>query len=178
MSQAVTVILAEYFGLEQSAAAPGGLLLERLERVESLGGLIGELLERVTVIEAKLGGSVSEPLVNRIRKESLQPNYTPLLREAARKRKEDRKQFTSELPSESLEIRLGWDVIVKRLGASKSTIERKKSVFEEWSEEKDPDGISWQMLKDGHKLVFAPSSLDSGLKSKLLEWLESTGLSE
>jgi hypothetical protein len=149
MSQAVTVILAEYFGLEQSTVTPGGLLLEK---VESFGDSIGELLERVTAIESKLSGSSSEPLIQ--------------------------KQSTSSLSGEPLEIQVSWDAIVKRLGASKSTIERKKSGFEEWSREKDPDGIEWRMVKDGRKLIFTSSNLNSELKSRLLKWLDSAGLSE
>ena len=70
MSQAVNEILAEYFGLEQSSAAPGGLLKERLERVERLSSSLGELLERVERIEQQLGGSASRlPVVHSERTE-------------------------------------------------------------------------------------------------------------
>ncbi|NJR31590.1 MAG: hypothetical protein HC778_00345 [Chamaesiphon sp. CSU_1_12] len=139
MSQGVSVVLSEYFELESTA--PGGLLLERLERVESFGGAIDELRVRLLAIESQLSSLPSK----------LPPN----------------KESTSSLLSKSLEIKLDWKAIVKRLGVSQSTIERKKAVFPVWSQGKDPDGISWQMVKEGHKLMFIPTDLTDELKSKL-----------
>jgi predicted DNA-binding protein len=134
-------------------------IMQRLEVLEKMFYTLSDTVSKL--VETKV--SIDEPLTKSSENESLQPNYLPLLRQV------------SKQSSELSKIKLDWAAIVKRLGSGKSTIERKKDIFAEWSREKDPDGISWQMLKDGHKLWFVPSLSDSDgeLKSGLLAWIAS-----
>lgn len=198
MSQAVTVIFAEYFGLEQQVDRNGisGLLTDRVALLEQ------EFASLKCLIETRLQGS--DGLLTT--QNSSLPSEPPKAVEVA---VENNSAVTIGLPSESpnelpnedsnllkegsgLQLILlnepheiephevkpipGTKLSELRFGLSPSMVsltKSKKSIeeFTKWTKEKDPDGIAWKMVESPSKGYVPVTELPDELKTKLLQWM-------
>ena len=158
MSQAVIVIFAEYFGLEEtikettSGLPIGGVTLSAFE------GLQKEFLElksRVDLLEStsKLLDKSTEVFEN--------------------KQSSSQLSLLNELPNK-IPYLIARD-LAKRLGVYPSQItkhRKDKESFIEWTAEKDLDSIPWTFKQEGMKTFYYPiNELSSELTSKLLKWI-------
>ena len=188
MSQAGIVILAEYFGIEETikeitrGATVGGVTLARFEELEKR---LKEIEEKVNQIETN-----SKP--PKIKNKSLDKILDkPLVKDNSIDRKSKKSQVESKqfnLIEEAEEkILITESLLSQRLGFSNPrSIGNKRRVFykqtdimdaninfSDWSKNKDPDKIGWQPIQQGKKsFEYTPSSKLSGeLNSKLLKWI-------
>jgi hypothetical protein len=196
-SQAVTIILAEYFGLsEMLARSPqslgiGGVTLARIEALEQeFSSFTKSVEQRLQELTESINKS-SEPLTNSepIQLELPQvkeTNDSGLLNELPAKVKQAEKEdesdasLLSELPSESQqEIKPipGTKLSEIRFGRSKDTlagVKRKMTIerFTEWTREQDPDDIAWKYVESPSKGYIPVDELPNELKSRLLAWIK------
>lgn len=162
MSQAGIVILAEYFGLEETVkeiaegTTIGGVTLAEFE----------QLKERVKQLEEQVEQkqTTSEPL----RKIDSNP-VIPF----------------EELTVKSIEP-IVQDLLARRLSiTSKSVGNQKSNIYKDdppdaeekfgiWSKNKDPDEIPWKAVKDGRRVKYIPANLDElpeELLGRLRDWI-------
>jgi hypothetical protein len=177
MSQAGIVILAEYFGLQQTiqettkGTTVGGVTLDAFQNIQSQLSelqhqfflfqsnteLLDELERRLSIIEEKLYSlkETSEPL-------SDTNSELPLF-----------KTFSTHLTEKLITKQL-----VSRFGVSSSTsitnqARKPEKEFIDWSRDKDPDGIAWKSFKENDVLYYSPvDDTPSELLSKLQDWLK------
>ena len=160
MSQAVIVIFAEYFGLEEtikettSGLPVGGVTLSAFEELQKE---FLELKSRVDLLESTSKLLKESPKVSTDKNSSSQLSLLskPL----------------SKIP------RLLAKDLGKRLGVDRSTVNRNKNSktkddFIDWTYQKDPDSIKWTFDKEGSKVFYSPmDDLSSELVGRLLEWI-------
>lgn len=154
MSQAATVIFAEYFGLKETVKeitegiVIGGVTLDRVEAIEEQ---LRKLLEKVDFLESKssLPKSASNQLKLPVQIESEQTTDG----------------LSSELPI------FDREALASRLDFAAGTVVNKSSKpdFSEWSKSHDPDGISWVAIKTAKGYQYTPIKETS---SKLLSRLQ------
>jgi hypothetical protein len=145
-SQAVTIILAEYFQMEQlveqavNKTSVGGVTLARMEALEQQ---VQQLL-REKLLDV---GLPSEPL-----------HEVPVVEEILARTDEITRrlelvesQLTELKVEESQERSVSTGELAKRLQVDSSTVSHRKLKpdFTEWTRGKDPDGIGWIVLKSG-----------------------------
>lgn len=174
MSQAVILILAEYFGLEETikkstkGTTIGGITLSRIEALEKEnrlnGSLLNELLTRVEFLENSLEElvSVEDQQIEVIYSaHNLSSPQLKLLSEPLQEIKPIMAKTLSEL-----RFRLAKDAV--------SGHKRRDSTekFTEWTRERDPDGIAWQYVELPTKGYLPGGELSSEQKSSLLKWIE------
>lgn len=162
MSQAGIVILAEYFGLEETikeiteGTTIGGVTLAEFDQLkERVKQLEKIFVSNQKISEDQLG---KEETTSKLPVKSKVQNSKPQL----------------ELLSEPLVIEpvTGY-LLSKRFGMSKNApSERKKKYnsdkFAEWSQAKDPDGIAWIPVEKG----YAPKDkLPEELLGRLRDWI-------
>ena len=176
MSQAVILILAEYFGLEQiirettKGTTVGGVTLNAFQNMQvqlselqhqfSLFQLnmqlSDELEQRLSAIEEKLYSlKETSKLLSDTHSE------LPLFKIKAT-------QPLGKLTSKQLACRLNI------LHTSSITNQARKSEkeFREWSSSKDPDGIAWIFFKENVKIYYHPiEDTTSELLSSLQVWI-------
>ena len=172
MSQAGIVILAEYFGIEETikeiieGTTVGGITLSEFEQLKQR---IEQLEKRVEQNE-----TTSKPL---IKNQNIDRLITSKLSSSA-------KQDQLELIRKNVES-ISVELLAKRLGIKNpKTISNKKSEvyknsnpnaeneFCEWSRQKDLDAISWRPIKEGRRTKYVPTSeLSEELLSKLQTWI-------
>ena len=166
MSQAIAVVLSEYFGLEgfikssQSSVEVGGVSLERFQNLE---GLVRELKEKVDCLEFT-GGL---PALTKGELDIVPESSLPLFPET---------DFTSSLKPIS-----GHVLSSVRFQLNRNTVAKNKSKwsaekFTKWTTGKDPDGIAWQYIDTPSKGYIPTGELSSEQTSSLLSWLSSQGL--
>ena len=163
MSQAGTVLLAEYFGLEETIKdiregfAIGGVTLDRVEKIENE---IKQLKEQINNLV----------------------NQGSSIKELPQDDNQSTNQIAGELPlgliSSDSQHRLNKKTLAKRLKVGNPTTvvnaaNNKAKSFDAWSKKRDPDGITWEKIKIDRTVYFQPiSDTSSELLSKLQEWLE------
>ena len=167
MSQAGTVLLAQYFGIEDTikdiaeGVTVGGVTLDRVEKIEDE---IKQLKEQIkNLVNHK--EAVSEPLAQNTKIK----HYQPLL------------DIANLHPTEIL---FDNKQLAKRLSVSSSKISSNKGKlthdsFLSWIKEADPDGIEWDFQNkiSGRGVNYFPvSNTPSELLSKLQEWMVSNGV--
>ena len=191
MSQAVAVILAEYFELEYVVTQPkgvevGGVTLGRVEALEKkLEDFIDSVEQRFQNFSSSLsselpvdqsGNDVGQPLLDML----------SVI--------EDNSGSKSELPCElpvQEPIKLikalklnpipGTKLSELRFGLGKSSLASAKSKrstekFTEWTKSKDPDGIAWRYIEKPTKGYLPVEELSEELMSSLLEWVKNNDL--
>ena len=158
MSQAVIVILAEYFGLEEtikettSGLPIGGVTLDAFQKLQDE---ILDLKSRVDLLEStsKLLDKSTKAFENKQGSSQL--------------------SLLSKLP-DKIPYLIARD-LAKRLGVNPSQItkhKKDKESFIEWTAEKDLDSIPWTFKQEGMKTFYYPiNELSSELTSKLLKWI-------
>jgi hypothetical protein len=191
MSQAVAVILSDYFQLEgqvnHDSDLPSGLLTDRLaaleEKVVSLNSyqseMIGEVLSefrnltsRVSDLEQNLDSN------NRISNQlSLLENSYHNDHDDTTKYSEPISELSSNLLSEPVDISLpkvfSGKALALRLNVSQSVLSTHKAKvrrddFHLWLKEKDSDDIQW--LTNHSKGYFFAEDTPSELLDNLLDW--------
>jgi deoxyribodipyrimidine photolyase-like uncharacterized protein len=165
MSQAGTVLLAEYFGLEETikditeGVTIGGVTLDRVERIEQE---LKELKEQVNNL-VNWYKSTSKPLDDSI--SSLQGELPLSINHVIVK--------DIILSSNSLAKRLKQDSVISITNRSRKS----EKDFYDWSKSQDPDGIAWTMKKVNGKPYYYPDkSTSSELLGKLEDWMEREGV--
>lgn len=169
-SQAVTIILAEYFEMTEVlgrfSGEAGGVTLAGMEAIESkLASFVEQVESRLTALENTTQNK-SELLVEPSTETKLQDQDVSeiplnLLGEPLQK--------ISPIPGIKLsKLRFG------RPEAAIAGIKRSKSVEEltEWTRKYDPDGIAWKFVESPMKGYVPVEELSSELKSKLLSWIK------
>ena len=158
MSQAAIVILAEYFGLEQTiketteGITVGGVTLERVQSIESRLTELESIESRLTELEKLLSQNQStvESVPEPQKPSSLQ--YS-LLGEPELILNNNETIYTSQ----QLANRLSSPK--KRVTTQSVTNQIRKSSeeFYNWSKSRDPDDIPWKKIGDEKPLKFCPA---------------------
>lgn len=162
-SQAITIVLSEYFGIEQKVkksaegVSVGGITLSRIETIE----------DRLTRVEQIVDLS-SSPLITTI-DVSDSASASPV------ENSENRSELLLEPPSNFVPVP-GVKLSSLRFGLNRSSVasaKKSKSTekFTEWTKEKDPDGISWKYVEEPSKGYIPVSELPSELWEKLDRWI-------
>lgn len=191
MSQAVAVILAEYFELNHVVTQPkgaevGGVTLGRMEALErKLEDFIDSVEQRFEDFSSSLPNELP---VNQSSDDPSQP-LLDMLSEI-----EDNSSSKSELPDKlptqeavklikalKLNPIPGTKLSKLRFGLGKSSLasaKRKQSTekFTEWTKSKDPDGIAWRYIEKPTKGYLPVEKLSEELMGKLLEWVKENNL--
>jgi hypothetical protein len=174
MSQAGIVIIAEYFGIEETikeiteGTTIGGVTLAEFEQLKQK---IEELRELVNVNRTDIDNLSSE---NQLKKVNQNKTASSL---PEQKRVENSKPQL-ELLSESSIIKPipASHLCVKRFGLGRDTLAsyKRKHTQEElaaWTKEKDPDNIAWALSLD--KKGYIPKPEPQGeLLNKLQNWIK------
>lgn len=189
MSQATIALMSEYFGLEQTVkgsllATVGGITLERIEAIESELRRLSELIDKPKT-DSELQSSFQDelPRINVIDESPVQSlNDEVETGEDFEPVSESKIQSTDEgslllvIPSElPREIIITGNLLAKRLRMPSPKLSTRKNntelrEFIKFLQEKDPDGVAWEPLKE-RKGYIAIGELSSELKSKLLQWI-------
>lgn len=179
MSQVVTIILTEYFGLNQ--------IIERTTEGTTIGGVtynwVKSLEDRIINLEKEVeqSNSTSElPREESIKQVESQPNIEIIknnnLEEINSKQENAEDEFikTYELSAKMKAQTDGEEIwtpanLAKRLQVAASTISRNKGKkdFTEWTREKDPEKIGWIILESGQCKPEKPTSSDQGIKEQI-----------
>jgi len=179
MSQAVILILAEYFGLEQTVqettkgTTVGGVTLARFEVLENS---YKELLVRIEQLESKNNRTDSDLLTEpvddtlKISDQDLLPlvELTPV----------DTSILLINLlgkPPDNINAISGIN-LSKRFNLSKDAVGKSKRKYDsnqflEWSKNRDPDGIGWKYVQSPSKGYIPDGDLSQEQKSNLLKWI-------
>ena len=169
MSQAGTIILAEYFGEKEilkgiiekttQGTTIGGVTLARFEELEN------KVKELEELIKQEKNPSASSSIFERLKK-----------REALRKENNYSRPPVNLLGEpQKIEPLPATFLSEKRFGLSKSIIATKKTKLSskelsDWTKEKDPDGIAWILTKD-KKGYIPKDKLSDELLIKLQKWI-------
>lgn len=169
MSQAGIVIIAEYFGIEET--------IKEITEGTTVGGVtlaeFKQLKDKIDELEKQF--SSNQQLLNKLTQTVEQTKTTskPLL---SVQDKSSKPQL--ELISEPLSLKPipASHLSSKRFGLGRDTLasyKRKHTASElsAWTKEKDPNGITWVLSSD--KKGYVPENeLSSELLSKLKNWIE------
>lgn len=162
MSQAGIVVLAEYFGMEET--------IKEFTEGTTIGGVtlaeFKQLKQRIEQLEKQVGQSksTSKPLQ--------QIDSSPVI-PFEKITKKDIEPIIQDLLARRLNI------TSKSIGNQKSNIYKDnppdaEEKFGDWTKNKDPDGIPWKAVKQGRRVKYIPSNLSelsSELLSKLQTWI-------
>lgn len=149
VSQAVTIILAEYFGIEQTLEAQstvGGVTLARMESLESeLGSLASEVADLRSELQRGLRSSL-EGHDNLDQLNLIGPEFG----------------LTGRSPGSSLNVadlgpmtgkalsnRFGFNP--DYVGQAKRKFKGDTKAFADWSKQRDPNGIPWEFCDEDWK---------------------------
>ena len=179
-SQAVTIILAEYFGIEQEikesfkGVEVGGVTLMRLEMLERK---VAELAEIVSQ-KSRLLSEPDTVLENEPLQLKIETSSTDLEPATVKPSIEPEKNQFQIQPEPLLEFQpiSGRQLSEFRFGMNKSSVagakrERSTERFIAWTKMKDPDGIGWKPVEAPEKGYIPASELPSELLSKLNKWI-------
>ena len=154
MSQAVIVLLAEYFGLEQSikdmdhCATVGNITLPRIEAIERQ---LFDLSSEIKTFKSTRKTTSNLPV------KGVQSNL-PL-------------NYQNDIPSNLIAYQLA-----KRLSVSARSITNRARYperFPDWSQSEDPDHIAWQVHKDSEPNTYSPVDQTSADQlDKLRDWIQ------
>lgn len=191
MSQAGIVILAEYFGLEETikeiteGTTIGGVTLAEFRQLKQRVGTLENqvsLNQKILDEQAKVSTEYQTKIINDSPVESKninkteQVNFNKTTSSLPKKVVEDSKLQLS-LSSEPSDISPipASHLCTKRFGLGKDTMasyKRKHSPEEltTWTKEKDPDNIGWVISPDNKGYV-PESSLPDELLNKLKKWI-------
>jgi len=190
-SQAVTIILAEYFEMTEvvgrSPSEVGGVTLAVMQAIEARLASFMELVEnRLATLENTTQTNSELPVVQEGLPENNQftdsllgklPSEIPL---ETKLHEEDVSEVPLNLlgePLQEISPIPGIKLSKLRFGrpeAAISGIKRSKSVEEltEWTRKYDPDGIAWKFVESPTKGYVPVEELSSELKSNLLKWIK------
>ncbi len=156
MSQAGIVILAEYFGLEQT--------IEKTTKGTTIGGVTFDWVKNL------------ENQITELRKEVEQLKNTS--KSPHQKENEESEPVAVERElSQPMPIKISHEKLWKtaelaeRLGVDKSTVSRKKykEDFTEWTKDKDPENIGWVTDESGSLSPEKPVSENATVKQIITE---------
>lgn len=184
MSQAVIVILAEYFGIEEtikeniSGSPIGGVTLSefqelklRLEKVELEVEQLKSTSKNVEVeVENDIDDIVAQQEENLVEQSSNedQENISSLPLDLG----VDYPQISIELDGKSFAKRVG--INNSKLSTLRTDFKGTPDKFTEWTTENDPDGITWNYKNKPHGkgvLYYPLENTNGELLSKLKEWI-------
>lgn len=189
-SQAVTIILAEYFGMTEvlgrSPDGAGGITLAGMQAIEVKLASFMELVEgRLKALENSQNKSElsveQERLPGNNQSIDSLPSELPIeVSPETKLHEQDAGEVPLNLlgePLEEIKPVPGVKLSKLRFGrpeAAIAGIKRNKSVEElrEWTRQQDPDGIAWKFVESPTKGYVPDEELPSELKSKLLKWIK------
>ena len=161
MSQAGTVLLAQYFGIEETikditeGVVIGGVTLDRVEKIEDE---IKQLKEQINKL-VNQKEIISKPL-NNLQGELPLTLGLAIVKEIC-------------LTSKNLAKRLKQDAATSVTNQSR----KPEAEFYDWSQSQDPDSIAWRMRRvEGKPYYYPDGTTSSELLSKLQEWMSSKGV--
>lgn len=189
-SQAVTIVLSEYFGIPTNVnsasegVAVGCVTPARLEQLESQVAILTSTIEEIK------SSLLSRPIVDQLEQtnqEEEMETESSLDSEPYQETTEENQADSSSsinLPSESLHINnpiSGTVLSTNRFGLAKDTVAGKKKnssaqKFIEWSKKVDPDNIAWKPVAGSVKGYMPDGELTSEQKSRLLKWMTKNNL--
>lgn len=156
MSQTLTVILAEYFGLKDT--------IKEITEGTTIGG--------VTLAEFEQFKQRIEQLEKQVEQNK---TTSSLLEKEPLKAKIPELKLIEPSVNEKFQIEsLKGSILATRLGVSRSTLSGYKTKhteeeFTDWARKKDPDGIAWIPVGKKYELR---DSLPSELLSNLQSWID------
>jgi hypothetical protein len=174
MSQAGIVIIAEYFGIEETikeiteGTTVGGVTLAEFEKLKQRLEQVERQVEQ-SKTTSKL--PVKNQSIDKLIKDEpnnlseQQPNQLELIGE-------DVKSISVDLLARRLGIKNSKSINNKRNEIYKNGNPNAEANFYEWSQKKDIDSIGWKPIREGIKFNYLPGSkLPSELLSKLQDWI-------
>jgi hypothetical protein len=174
MSQAGIVIIAEYFGIEETikeiteGTTVGGVTLAEFEKLKQRLEQVERQVEQ-SKTTSKL--PVKNQSIDKLIKDEpnnlseQQPNQLELIGE-------DVKSISVDLLARRLGIKNSKSISNKRSEIYKNGNPNAEANFYEWSQKKDIDSIGWKPIREGIKFNYLPGSkLPSELLSKLQDWI-------
>ena len=183
MSQAVAVILAEYFELKHIVTQPKGIEVGgvTLGRVEALEKKLEDFIDLVERRFQDFSSSLpSELPVDQSTDDVGQPLLDILSEMESKSSSES--ELLGDLPEQvGLKPISGIKLSELRFGLGKSSLASVKSKrsterFTEWTKSKDPDGIAWRYIENPTKGYLPAEELSEELMGKLLEWVKENDL--
>lgn len=190
-SQAVTKILAEYFGmtevLSRSSEGVAGVTLAGMEAIEvKLASFMQQVENRLTALENTTQNKsellvVQEELSEDSQFKDDSPNELPVeLLPKFELLDQDISEAPVNLlgePIEEISPIPGLKLSSLRFGRPKNAIagiKRSRSTEElaEWTRQQDPDGITWKFVESPSVGYVPAEELSSELKSSLLKWIK------
>ena len=187
MSQAVAVILAEYFELnhvitQSKGVEVGGVTLGRLEALEKkLEDFVDLVEQRLQDFSSSLPSEIS---VDQGGDDAGQP-LLDILSEMESKSSSESELLGKLLINQTEEFEIKPISATKlsklRFGLSAPSVSKagkrySAEEFTEWTKSKDPDGIAWRYIEEPTKGYLPVEELSDELMSKLLEWVKKNDL--
>lgn len=189
-SQAVTTILAEYFGMTEvlgrSPDGVGGITLAGMQAIEVKLTSFMELVEgRLKALENSQNKSEISVEQERLPENNQSidnlPSELPIeVSPETKLHEQDASEVPLNLlgePLEEIKPVPGTKLSKLRFGRPEAAIagtKRTRSIeeFTEWTRQQDPDGIAWKFVESPTKGYVPVEDLSSELKSKLLKWIK------
>lgn len=181
-SQAVTIVLSEYFGIPTNVnSASEGVTVGCVTptRLEQLERQVAILTSTIEEIKSSL---LSKPTVNQVAQVENEQTESSLDSELKEKTTEENQidsSSVSSLPDKPLtEYRLTKHQMAKRIKTTVGTFDNRRSVFSpeelsQWIQKKDPDSIAWKGVREGKILTYVPNSeLSIEQDNRLRAWIE------
>ena len=176
MSQAVMVILAEYFGIEET--------IKEITEGTTVGGVtlaeFQQLKQKVVELE---NAFLSDK--NKIVEQNKTTGEPPIENETEPKRstselpknglkKDSKSEFTLSPHPNLKKVSVSTKILALRLGVKVNSISSAKAKkdeqgFSEWSREKDPDNVTW--IPQTKRTFVNKETLSDELLSKLQKWI-------
>lgn len=156
MSQAGIVVLAEYFGLEET--------IKEITEGTTIGGITLSEFEDLKQRVLKL-----ESLINQVSQERVEKIETT----SELLSKQENNKLQLELTGESIIKPITGTLLSRRFGMKKNAASdnKKRKTIEDfalWSQSKDPDSIAWIPVEKGYA---TKDELPNELLNKLQDWI-------
>jgi hypothetical protein len=195
-SQAVIIILAEYFEMTEvlgrSSGGVGGVTLVAMQAIESRLASFMELVEsRLAALEdtsQKLAGVIvvhDKLLDDNQSSSSIQSELPIEIQPQSEPQKKEESAIQINLLSEPLEgispipgiklSKLRFGLSESRISAMRQKMLKQKMSLEEftqWTKDNDPDRIPWKFIESPLKGYVPAEELSSEQKSSLLKWIK------
>ena len=164
ISQANIIVLSEFFGVDISNPDDESRLTSgvpsRLESLEIETADLRKQFEKLSVAFQNLSQKNSEKIDSTSSLLSDSPTQLELISSDA---------------GDSIEVKLDKALICRRLSMNPASFNnytsKYKNSFSEWSASKDPDGVPWNIAKEGRKYFYLPSlEISIHQKESLNDW--------
>lgn len=190
-SQAVTSILAEYFGMTEAlgraSGEVGGVTLATMQAIEArLSSFMALVESRLAALEGVIQDKSEPPVAQEElpdNNQSISSLSSELLNEVSLEVNSGGQHISETLvnllgePLEEIKpipgVKLS-ELRFRRPKAAIAGIKNRESIekLTEWTRENDPDHIAWKFVESPSKGYVPAEELSSELRGKLLEWIK------